>query len=173
MDQVISVNFSPSPILQFEPFEPGTHSELESSLLDDHQKIEIKKISDEQIPNDRSGNWTIKDFFIGIVIEAIAQTFARFASQFLTIPWKFRINIDLSNTQKSLDIIRIKFRYDYVLMYITNTILQHYFDNSSFFKHRRKVLYVLMKPIILAKVKIEFIRTIKSKCTSSLWPRHA
>ena len=120
MDQVISVNFSPSPILQFEPFEPGTHSELESSLLDDHQKIEIKKISDEQIPNDRSGNWTIKDFFIGIVIEAIAQTFARFASQFLTIPWKFRINIDLSNTQKSLDIIRIKFRFDYVLKYVHN-----------------------------------------------------
>ena len=74
------------PILQFEPFEPDALSELESSLLDDHQKIEIKKIPDEQIPNDRSGNWTIKDFVIGIVIEAIAQTLARFASQFLTIP---------------------------------------------------------------------------------------
>ena len=85
MDQVISANFSPSPIIQFQAFEPRTHSELESSQLDDHQKIEIKNIPDEQIPNDRSGNWTIKDFFIGI-IEAIAQTFARFASKFLTIP---------------------------------------------------------------------------------------
>ena len=85
MDQVISANFSPSPIIQFQPFEPGTHTELEL-LLDDHKKIEIKKIPDEQIPNDRSGNWTIKDFFIGIVIEAIAQIFARFASKFLTIP---------------------------------------------------------------------------------------
>ena len=88
MDQVISANFSPSPIIQFQPFEPGTHTELEL-LLDDHKKIEIKKIPDEQIPNDRSGNWRIKDFFmpmIGIVIEAIAQTFARFASKFLTIP---------------------------------------------------------------------------------------
>ena len=93
MDQVISANFSPSPIFQFEPFKPGTHSEIES-LLDDHQKIEIKKNPDEQIPNDRSGNWTIKDFFIGI-IEAIAETFARFASKFLTLPWKLRINIDL------------------------------------------------------------------------------
>ena len=88
MDQVISANFSPSPILQFEPFEPDALSELESSLLDDHQKIEIKKIPDEQIPNDRSENWTI------IVIEAIAQTFARFASKFITIPWKLKINID-------------------------------------------------------------------------------
>ena len=42
MDQVISANFSPSPIIQFQPFEPGTHTELES-LLDDHKKIEIKK----------------------------------------------------------------------------------------------------------------------------------
>ena len=42
MDQVISANFSPSPIFQFEPFKPGTHSEIES-LLDDHQKIEKKK----------------------------------------------------------------------------------------------------------------------------------
>ena len=85
MDQVISANFSPSPIIQFQPFEPGTHTELEL-LLDDHKKIEIKKIPDQEIPNDRSGNWTIKEFFIGIVIEAIAQTFARFASKFLTIP---------------------------------------------------------------------------------------
>ena len=167
MDQVISVNFSPSPILQFEPFEPGTHSELESSLLDDHQKIEIRTIPDELIPNNRSENWTTKDFFIGI-IEAIVQTFARFASKCLTIPWKLRINIDSSNTQK-----KSRLRFDYLFMYITNTILQHYFDYSILFKHRRKVLYVLMKPIILAKVKIEFIRTIKSKCTSSLWPRHA
>ena len=84
MDQVISANFSPSPITQFEPFESGTHTELES-LLDDHQMIEIKKIPDDQIPNDLSGNWTIKDFFTGIVI-CVAQTFARFASKFLTIP---------------------------------------------------------------------------------------
>ena len=74
-------------------------------------------------------------------------------------------------------IIIIQFRFDYVLMYqnlckyTTKTILQHYFDNSSFFEHRRKVLYVLMKSIILAKVKIEFVRIMKSKCTASLWPR--
>ena len=85
MDQVISANFSPSPILQFEPFELETLSELESSLLDDHQKIEIRTIPDELIPNNRSEKWTTKDFFIGI-IEAIVQTFARFASKCLTIP---------------------------------------------------------------------------------------
>ena len=85
MDQVISANFSPSPILQFEPFEPDTLSELESSLLDDHQKIEIRTIPDELIPNNRSEKWTTKDFFIGI-IEAIVQRFARFASKCLTIP---------------------------------------------------------------------------------------
>ena len=68
MDQVISANFSPSPILQFEPFELETLSELESSLLDDHQKIEIRTIPDELIPNNRSENWTTKDFFIGIIV---------------------------------------------------------------------------------------------------------
>ena len=76
MDQVATANFSPSPIFGFEPFEPpesfepGTYSGLESPVLDDQEL------------NDRSGNWR---FFIDI-IEAIAQSFASFASKFLTIP---------------------------------------------------------------------------------------
>lgn len=80
MDQVATANFSPSPIFGFEPFkppesfEPGTYSGLESPVLDDQ---EFKDFLDEL--NDRSGNWR---FFI----EAIAQSFASFASKFLTIP---------------------------------------------------------------------------------------